>query len=95
MLDYWPQIAFVLTILLGWSGTLVGVVWHLNNKSIDEVKGRLGTLDTEFKELLFRLPIDYQRREDSIREYTVFNAKLDKTNENIFNLNQNIQRMTQ
>lgn len=38
--------------------------------------------DTEVKNLLIRLPIDYQRREDSIREYTVMNAKLDRIYEN-------------
>ena len=83
MLQYWPQVAFVLSILIGWSGTLVGVVWHLTNKNIDEMKGHINTLDTDFKNLLFRLPIDYQRREDSIREYTVINSKLDRTNEYI------------
>lgn len=35
-------------------------------------------LDADFKGLLVSLPIDYQRREDSIREYTVLNAKMDR-----------------
>ena len=92
MLEYWPQIAFVLTTLLGWSGALVAVVWMLTNKNIDELRSSLAKLDADFKALLFSLPIEYQRREDSIREYTVFNAKLDKLNEYVYELNQNIKR---
>ena len=81
MLQYWPQIAFILTILLGWSGTLVGVVWFLTNKNIDELRATLARLDADFKALLINLPVEYQRREDSIREYTVFNVKMDKLSE--------------
>lgn len=94
MLQYWPQIAFILTTLLGWSGALVGVVWFLTNKNIDELRTTLARLDADFKTLLISLPIEYQRREDSIREYTVFNAKLDKVNQNIYELSQNIKRST-
>lgn len=56
---------------------------------VDEVKRQAESdrqdwrrIDTEVKNLLVRLPIDYQRREDSIREYTVINGKLDRLYEN-------------
>jgi len=35
-------------------------------------------LESRFINLLERLPLDYQRREDAIREYTVINSKLDR-----------------
>lgn len=34
--------------------------------------------ELQFQKLLLELPAHYQRREDSIREYTVINTKLDK-----------------
>lgn len=34
--------------------------------------------DADLKRLMTQLPIEYQRREDSIREYTAINSKLDR-----------------
>ena len=40
--------------------------------------GDVERLESEFARLRAELPLHYQRRDDSIREYTAMNAKLDR-----------------
>ncbi len=46
-----------------------------------ENKGQYQRIDSEFRQFLIAMPIDYVRREDFIREYTTINIKLDRLNE--------------
>ncbi len=47
------------------------------NDRISSAEKKLEDLDKEFKTFLLQLPHEYQRRDDSIREWTVFMGKLD------------------
>jgi len=44
----------------------------------ERIEASLRNTDADLKSLATRLPIEYQRREDSIREYTAINSKLDR-----------------
>ena len=94
------HIVWIVGLIVAWSGLLfAGIRWLMVrvvgtfDESFKSLVNKCERLDADFKTLLINLPIEYQRREDSIREYTVFNAKLDKTNQNIYELNQNIKRI--
>jgi len=79
-------------LILAWSGMLVGVIKVLLARVVKDLDSNLEgyksevveirkdyqRLDADFKRLLIQLPIDYQRRDDSIREYTALNLKLDR-----------------
>ena len=72
-------------LLLIWSGFLIGLIRALFKqlifnleKGIEEDRHAWRQIDRDFKQFQARLPLDYQRREDSIREYTAINMKLDK-----------------
>ncbi len=79
------HIAWLVALIIAWSGLLfAGIRWLMvrvvgaldeNFKSLADKYERL---DSDFKQILISLPIEYQRREDSIREYTTINAKLDR-----------------
>ncbi|MDR4518945.1 MAG: hypothetical protein MRK00_16365 [Nitrosomonas sp.] len=43
-----------------------------------QVDASLKRTDADLRRLIAQLPIEYQRREDSIRETTAMNAKLDR-----------------
>lgn len=43
-----------------------------------QLENRQNHFESRYMKFLERLPIEYQRREDSIREYTAINAKLDR-----------------
>lgn len=45
---------------------------------IDQLDHDLKRIDDDFKRFIAEMPLHYQRREDSIREYTAINAKLDR-----------------
>ena len=45
---------------------------------IDAVSDEVRRLDGELKRVMVELPMQYQRREDAIREYVAINAKLDR-----------------
>ncbi|PIQ25401.1 hypothetical protein COW20_15175 [bacterium (Candidatus Blackallbacteria) CG13_big_fil_rev_8_21_14_2_50_49_14] len=49
----------------------------------------LQRVEAEFRKLLVELPIQYQRRDDTIRDQTVLNAKLDKVYEIMLELKRN------
>ena len=79
------HIAWLAGLLILWSGFLVAIIKALFRqlvsnleKGINEDRIAWRKLDSEFKQSQARLPLDYQRREDSIREYTAINMKLDK-----------------
>ena len=45
---------------------------------IDAVSDEVRRLDGDLKRVMVELPMQYQRREDAIREYVAINAKLDR-----------------
>lgn len=55
---------------------------HANNKDCNDkwsqLENRQNHFEARYMKFLERLPVEYQRREDSIREYTTINAKLDR-----------------
>lgn len=72
---------YILTI----SGLVLGGVFGLlkwfMHRMVTEIDARLKRIDEiegRFERLLSDLPMHYQRREDSIREYTALNAKVDR-----------------
>lgn len=74
------------------AGLLVGLVRWLGARLMADIDARLVSMndvvgrsmvetarvDADLKRLLADLPMHYQRREDSIREYTALNAKIDR-----------------
>lgn len=68
--------------LLAWLiRTMVGRVMTDLDARFDRMEQRLTEVDkleSEFSRLRAELPLHYQRRDDSIREYTAMNAKLDR-----------------
>ena len=68
--------------LLAWLiRTMVGRVMTDLDARFDRMEQRLTEVDkleSEFARLRAELPLHYQRRDDSIREYTAMNAKLDR-----------------
>lgn len=68
--------------LLAWLiRTMVGRVMTDLDARFDRMEQRLTEVDkleSEFARLRTELPLHYQRRDDSIREYTAMNAKLDR-----------------
>ncbi|MGD9950288.1 MAG: hypothetical protein AB7U29_17690 [Desulfobulbus sp.] len=87
----WQAAAILVTLLLAWSGFLVGIVKWLLVRAITNIEERVNTASTtatsavtglqqhreEYLAFLGRLPIDYYRREDMIRFETLTHAKLD------------------
>lgn len=74
----WQQFAWFAGLLILWSGFLVGIIRQMLSRLYSDLEKRVDRIDAEFKAFLVRLPVDYQRRDDSIREFTVINAKLDR-----------------
>lgn len=87
----WQAVAILVTLLLAWSGFLVGIIKWLVTKAVANIEERVTTATTtansavsglrehreEYLGFLGRLPIDYYRREDMIRFETLTHAKLD------------------
>lgn len=87
----WQAIGILVTLLLAWTGFLIGIIKWLLGKAIANIEDRVKTTsDTatsavtglqqhreEYLAFLGRLPIDYYRREDMIRFETLTHAKLD------------------
>lgn len=81
----WPQITFLVSLMLAWSGLLIGVIrWLIANMLSDLKQGitddrkELARIQAELTRLQTEMPIYYERREDAIRAYAVINAKLDR-----------------
>lgn len=75
----------LVVLLSGWGGALIVIIRSLLARmlskletSVDQLSLAHQRLDAEFRMFQARLPLDYQRREDSIREFTAINMKLDK-----------------
>lgn len=73
--------------LLAWMiRTMVARLMSDLDARFERMERRLGDverLESEFAQLRAEMPLHYQRREDSIREYTAMNAKLDRIYERI------------
>ncbi len=81
----------VLTVLVTWTGVLLGLIKVLLVRAMRDIDARITKvvqahqdvgadvqrLDADLKRLQAELPIHYQRREDAIREYTVMLARVD------------------
>lgn len=79
------HVAWLISLLMAWSALLVFIIRLLMQRVVSSLDAHLANLaadykrlDADFKQVLIKLPIEYQRREDSIREYTTINAKLDR-----------------
>jgi hypothetical protein len=87
----WQAVAILVTLLLAWSGFLIGVIKWLVTKAVANIEERVNTATTtanaavgglqqhreEYLKFIGHLPIDYYRREDMIRFETLIHAKLD------------------
>lgn len=90
-------IAVLVTILLAWSGLLIGIIKWLLDRNQAHVDRRFSALEKaneaearewqrverELLDLKANLPMEYVRREDAIRQEVVINAKLDALAEKI------------
>lgn len=90
-------IAVLVTVLLAWSGLLVGIIKGLLDRNQAHIDRRFSTLEKanedetrewqrverELLGLKAALPMEYVRREDAIRQEVVINAKLDALAEKI------------
>ena len=87
----WQAVAIIVSLLLAWSGFLIGVIKWLVTKAVANIEERVNNAAStansavtglqqhreEYLAFLGRLPIDYYRREDMIRFETLTHAKLD------------------
>lgn len=70
MPEYWNLALFLAGLVAAWSLLIVGVFRWMQDRSTRK-------LEREFLEHLARLPLEYVRKEDAIRQELVINAKLD------------------
>lgn len=96
----WPLISVIASIVVAWSGLLLGVIkWFLANyfkdvkakfadlsQAIGRQTGETHRLDMEILKLRGEVHSDFVRRDDAIREQVVINAKLDALAAKIENL---------
>ena len=87
----WPAVALLATLILAWTGFLIGIIRWLTTRAIASIEGRVTTASNsalsaitglqkhreEYLKFLGTLPLDYYRREDMIRFETLTHAKLD------------------
>lgn len=96
----WGQITWGMGIVFAWSAFLIGIITGLVAKIVSnfekkitddnsQLKARVELVDLEYRKLLVELPMQYQRREDTIRDQTVINGKLDKLYELILETKNN------
>lgn len=73
-----PVLVTVVMVLFG--GMFALLRWMIGNflANIKESLKRVAQLESRFESLLADLPMHYQMRDDSIREYTAINARLDR-----------------
>ena len=74
--DFWHLVG----LLLGFIGTLATfgmVLIKQIDARIDHQNDRVARVELSLNEMLAKLPLEYQRREDAIRFETILNAKLD------------------
>lgn len=68
--ESWQLIGIFSGLLTLWAGFILGVQKWMNEKSVRR-------LEREFLEHCAKLPLEYVRKEDAIRQEVVINAKLD------------------
>lgn len=87
----WPMVAFMVSMIIGGAGFLLGIIkWLLNreiNALAESIKGTgaaakkagedLAVHKTEYLRFLAELPLNYYRKEDWIRFETTMHMKLD------------------
>jgi len=74
-------LSWLLAVSVAVLGGVFGLLKWFAGRMIDEIEQRLQRIDeleSRFERLMAELPLHYQRREDSIREYTALNAKIDR-----------------
>lgn len=81
----WRLIAWVVGLMVTWSGFLIGMIRWLITRMISNLDKRMEEqakqwqkTDEDMKRLMTDLPLHYQRRDDAIREYTAIHTKLDR-----------------
>lgn len=86
------DIGLFLSIALAAGGSVLGIVRWLAGRLItdmltridgaivqmDKIMGRVNAVEERLERHLSDLPLQYQRRDDAIREYTTINVKLDR-----------------
>lgn len=80
----WQTFGFFATLLAAWSALLVNLqksqldrLGHHLDKRLDELKSTQDKHVADLAALKAELPRDYIRREDWVRQVTVFDAKID------------------
>lgn len=73
-----PAIGGVMAVIGGVVAWVVRLMINRMLASLDERFKRIDEVEDQLKRLMTELPIHYQRRDDSIREYTAINLKLDR-----------------
>lgn len=78
------HVAWISGLVIGWSGMLIGVIRILIGRMVVDIERRMedvvrqaGRLDGDVKRLMTELPLQYQRREDSVRETTQMLVRID------------------
>lgn len=66
----WQQLLFLVGLIATWSLVIIATFRWMQDKSTRK-------LETEWLKFTARLPIEYVRKEDAIRQEVVINAKLD------------------
>ena len=74
--DFWHLVGLLISFI-GMLATFGKLLLLQLDARIDTQNSRVSKLETRLNEMLIKLPLEYQRREDAIRFETVLNAKLD------------------
>ena len=74
--DFWHLVGLLISFI-GMLATFGKLLLRQLDARIDAQNSRVSKLETQLNEMLIKLPLEYQRREDAIRFETVLNAKLD------------------
>ncbi len=70
MPEHWELSLFIVGLVAAWSLVIMGVFRWMQDRSTRK-------LEREFLEHCAKLPLEYVRKEDAIRQELVINAKLD------------------
>lgn len=96
----WTAIGIILTVVGAWSALLLGVIaWFIKRSfngidarfdSLGETMGKqaseISRIDRDLRDLRTEMHAEFVRRDDSIRQEVVINAKLDALGSKIENL---------
>ena len=76
----WRAVSALAGFIVAWSGIMLWGVQHLLGRleaKLDRESGEWRRVERSLQEMRAELPLHYVRREDAIRQETVFHAKLD------------------